>query len=86
MFSSHTTAAIRINENEPLLLADFKRLLDRLAPLGGYEHDDMSRREDVPPDEPTNGHAHCQQLLLSSSETLPVVGEGRRQLRAFAGG
>jgi secondary thiamine-phosphate synthase enzyme len=74
VYSNHTTAAIRINENEPLLLADFQRLLERLAPAGGYDHDDMSRRQDVPPDEPTNGHAHCRHLLLSSSETLPVAG------------
>jgi isopentenyl-diphosphate delta-isomerase len=74
VYSNHTTAAIRINENEPLLLADFHRLLERLAPAGGYEHDDMSRRQDVAPDEPMNGHAHCQHLLLSSSETLPVSG------------
>jgi isopentenyl-diphosphate Delta-isomerase len=70
--SFHTTAAIRVNENEPLLLCDFRRLLDRLAPLGVYEHDDMSRRVQVPPDEPLNGHAHCQHLLLSSSESLPI--------------
>jgi isopentenyl-diphosphate delta-isomerase len=71
--SSHTTAAIRINENEPLLIEDFRRMLDRLVPAGSYEHDDMSRRTDVPPDEPVNGHAHCRHLLLSSSESLPVV-------------
>lgn len=70
--SSHTTAAIRVNENEPLLLTDFRSMLDRLAPLGVYEHDDMSRRAGVPYDEPQNGHSHCQHLLLSSSESLPV--------------
>lgn len=74
VYSNHTTAAIRINENEPLLMADFMRLLGRLVPEGGYEHDDMSRRVGVGPDEPVNGHAHCQHLLLSSSETLPVSG------------
>jgi isopentenyl-diphosphate delta-isomerase len=79
VYSAHTTAAIRINENEPLLLDDFRRMLDRLAPLGGYEHDDFSRRPDVPDDEPTNGHSHCQHLLLSSSETVPVH-DGRMML------
>lgn len=71
--STHTTAAIRVNENEPLLLEDFRRLLDRLIPLGSYEHDDMPRRIGVAPDEPVNGHAHCRHLLLSTSESLPVV-------------
>jgi len=70
--STHTTAAIRINENEPLLLDDFRRMLDRLAPVGGYDHDDMARRPGVPEDEPINGHAHCQHLLLSSSESIQV--------------
>jgi secondary thiamine-phosphate synthase enzyme len=74
VFSQHTTAAIRVNENEPLLMADFVRLLNRLAPEGDYDHDDMTRRVGVPPDERPNGHAHCRHLLLGGSETLPVVG------------
>jgi len=74
VYSTHTTAAISINENEPLLLGDFRRFLHEIAPPdGGYEHDDMVRRADVGPDEPVNGSAHCRHLLLGSSETLPVV-------------
>jgi isopentenyl-diphosphate Delta-isomerase len=72
VFSTHTTAAIRINENEPLLLDDFQELLRRLVPAGGFSHDDMTQRVGVPADEPVNGHAHCQHLLLSSSETIPI--------------
>ena len=80
VYSAHTTAAIRVNENEPLLLDDFRRFLARVAPAGdAYEHDDMSRRADVPEDEPRNGHSHCQHLLLGASETLPVV-DGRLAL------
>jgi len=30
----------------------------------------------VPADEPRNGHAHCQHLLLGAGETLPVI-DGR---------
>jgi isopentenyl-diphosphate delta-isomerase len=74
VFSNHTTAALRINENEPLLLRDFRQLLERLVPPGGFEHDDMTRRIGVPADEPVNGHAHARQLLLSSGETIPVAG------------
>lgn len=74
IFSSHTTAAIRINERETLLLADFRRLLDRIAPRDGhYEHDDLDRRVGIGPDEPRNGHAHCQHLMLSSSESVPLI-------------
>jgi secondary thiamine-phosphate synthase enzyme len=76
VFAHHTTAAVRVNENEPLLLGDIRRFLDRLAPEGGYEHDDLSRRLDIPPDEPINGHSHCRQLLLGGGETLPVL-DGR---------
>ncbi len=75
VYATHTTAAIRINENEPLLLQDFKRFLERIAPAGDmYEHDDLSRRgPNLPPDEPMNGHGHCQHLLLATSETVPIV-------------
>ena len=71
--SLHTTAAVVVNEDEPLLHADFGRFLHRLAPRSGYEHDDLSRRQSVPPDEPLNGHAHCQQLLLGQSTVIPVA-------------
>lgn len=81
VYATHTTAAIRINENEPLLLQDFRRFLDRVAPAGDglYEHDDLPRRPGVPPDEPINGHAHCRHLLLSASETVPIV-DGQLEL------
>jgi len=80
IYSQHTTAAIRINENEPLLMADFKRLLDRLSPGdGAYDHDQLELRVGIGPDEPRNGQAHCQHLLLSSSESVPVI-DGRLSL------
>ena len=71
--SMHTTLGIAVNENEPLLHRDFENLLERLAPTGaGYEHDDFSRRFDIPLGEPVNGHAHCRQLLLTAFATLLV--------------
>jgi isopentenyl-diphosphate Delta-isomerase len=81
VYATHTTAAIRINENEPLLMQDFKRFLERIAPAGDgmYEHDDLPRRADVPADEPMNGHGHCQHLLLSTSETVPIA-DGQLEL------
>ncbi len=70
----HTTTAIIVNEHEPLLLADFLWLLDRIAPRSErYAHDDLSRRRDVADDEPKNGHAHCRALLLPPSVTLNVA-------------
>ncbi len=75
VFSKHTTAAIVLNENEPLLLADMGALLERIsASTGVYDHNDMSRRTgEMEPNECANGHAHCQHLLLGGSETIPVA-------------
>jgi secondary thiamine-phosphate synthase enzyme len=75
VFSKHTTAAVVINENEPLLLEDMKALLTRLAgPQAAYQHDELSRRTGpMDADECANGHAHCQHLLLPTSETIPIA-------------
>jgi len=75
VFSKHTTAAIVANEHEPLLLEDISDLLERLAPpSAGYRHDDMSIRSvNLVPDEPKNGHAHCQHFFLGPSLHLPVT-------------
>ena len=73
--SMHTTAAVVVNENEPLLLEDLRAALERTAPRHlRYRHDDFAQRAAVPPDEPANGHAHCQALFLRASETLAVAG------------
>jgi secondary thiamine-phosphate synthase enzyme len=84
VYSSHTTAAIRINENEPLLLRDMARTLRQLAPANAYyEHNDFGRRTvNMNEDECANGHAHCQHLFLSTSETLPVI-DGRPALGTY---
>jgi len=76
----HTTTGICVNENEPLLVSDLLALLERLAPRGAsYAHDQLHLRPGVPPDEPRNGHAHAQALLLRTAETLNVA-HGRLQL------
>lgn len=84
VFSRHTTAAIRINESEPLLLRDMARTLRQIAPSNAYyEHNDFGRRVvNMNPDECANGHAHCQHLFLSTSETIPVV-DGQTVLGAY---
>ena len=75
VYSKHTTAAIKINENAPLLLEDMTRFLERLSPREGcYAHNDFSiRTVNMTPDEAPNGHAHLQHLLLGTSETVPVI-------------
>ena len=72
----HTTTAIVVNEQEPLLHEDLLRQLERLAPRSlPYDHDDPTRRVVNRMDEErTNGHAHCQAMLLGSSVCLPIVG------------
>lgn len=84
IFSNHTTAAIRLQENEPLLIEDLKDLLRRLAPEEGYyRHNDFDiRTVNMHSDERKNGHSHCQQLLLSTSETVLLV-DGDLQLGEF---
>jgi secondary thiamine-phosphate synthase enzyme len=78
--SLHTTAAVVVNEHEPLLLQDLRAALERAAPRHlPYRHDDFAERAAVAPDEPANGHAHCQALFLRASETLGVAG-GRPRL------
>jgi secondary thiamine-phosphate synthase enzyme len=73
--SRHTTAALVVNENEPLLVADLEDCLERFAPrLARYRHNDLEARPLVLPEERPNGHAHAQALLLSPSVCLSVSG------------
>ena len=75
VYSKHTTAAVRINENEPLLLQDMVAFLEKMSPRnGGYQHNDFSiRTVNMSADESPNGHAHLQHLLLGTSETIPLI-------------
>ena len=64
--SLHTTLAVTVNENEPLLLADFETLLDRLAPRDAvYQHDDFGRRAGFL-------LARNSRYLKTSSAAMPV--------------
>jgi secondary thiamine-phosphate synthase enzyme len=76
----HTTTAVIVNENEPLLLADMRSVLERLVPkTRTYLHNDLGLRGAVPPEETPNGDAHCKAMLLGASESLAVRG-GKLQL------
>lgn len=79
--SLHTTAAIVVNEHEPLLLADVTAMLERLVSQEVvYRHDIVSLRgANCVLGERPNGHSHCRALLLAPSACLNVVG-GRLQL------
>jgi len=71
----HTTAALVVNENEPLLLQDLRDALERAAPRAlAYRHDDFAvRTVNMGPGEVPNGHSHCKALFLRASETLNVA-------------
>ena len=72
IFTTHTTCAVKIIENEILLLADINAFLDRLIPKeGNYMHDKIEIR-DVPTNERINAFSHLRQLFLPTSETVPV--------------
>ncbi len=75
VFTRHTTAAIRLNENEPELMRDFVDFLERVAPVSyRYFHNDFDvRTVNMTDDECANAHAHCRQLLMATSETIPIV-------------
>lgn len=75
VFSRHTTVAITLQENEPLLIEDLSSLLEKTSPKQGqYKHNDFSvRTVNMHEDECPNGHSHCRQITLGSSETLPLI-------------
>jgi len=79
--SLHTTVAIAVNENEPLLLTDFATCLERMSPAqADYRHDDLSvRTVNLTADERINGHAHCRALMLAPAACLNVI-DGKLKL------
>lgn len=81
VFSRHTTAAIKINESEPELLKDMARFLADIAPEEReYHHNNFEiRTVNMEEDECPNAHSHCQHLMLSASESVPVL-DGRLNL------
>ena len=84
VYSKHTTAAIKINENEPLLLQDMAEFLEKISPReNGYQHNNFEiRTVNMNDDESPNGHAHLQHLLLGTSETVPVI-DGEMQFGTY---
>ena len=71
----HTSAALIVNEHEPLLWEDIKRNLEQTASSKDqYQHDDFSvRTVNVCKDELKNGHSHCQAIHLLPSVTLNLL-------------
>lgn len=73
IYCPHTTASVRINHNEPLLMQDIMKTLYRIVPVDqSYGHDLFEVRTNLAPNERSNGHAHVKAFLLGSSETIPI--------------
>jgi len=73
VYSRHTTACIRLLENETLLKQDMHDFMERLASSNClYRHDDLEHR-DVPPEERRNGYSHLRAMLLNHQEIIPVI-------------
>lgn len=62
--TKHTTSAVVINEDEKGLKNDVVSLLEKIIPNDSYEHDLIDN----------NARSHLMSLLLSSNQTLSVVG------------
>jgi secondary thiamine-phosphate synthase enzyme len=80
----HTTTAIIVNENEPLLLEDIKDSLEKIAPFDKeYRHDNFEKRTvNLCSDECANGHSHCKAVCLPFSATLNLI-EGKIQFGSW---
>lgn len=73
--SKHTSAAVYVNENEPLLLKDMKKnWSDLFSPKGKYNHDNFEiRTVNMCKGECDNGHSHLNAVMLGTSVTLNIV-------------
>ncbi|MEI6850681.1 MAG: secondary thiamine-phosphate synthase enzyme YjbQ [Candidatus Saccharibacteria bacterium] len=72
----HTTNAIVVNENEPLLIEDMKNNFRELAKKDiYYGHNDFDIRTQnmCGLDECKNGHSHCLAVYLPTSVTLNII-------------
>lgn len=73
--SLHTTMAIIVQEAEPLLITDIKKVLEKVAPrTTKYMHDNFEiRTVNMNPNEPVNGHSHCKAIFLTTSSFLNII-------------
>ncbi len=73
LYCPHTTATVRLNQNEPLLHQDIMKTVYRLIPVDvSYAHDLFEIRQNIAPNERSNGHAHVKAFCFGCSESLIV--------------
>jgi secondary thiamine-phosphate synthase enzyme len=73
--SMHTTMAVIVNEAEPLLIEDMKKLLEKMAPRTyKYMHDNFEiRTVNMCDGECKNGHSHNKALHLPTSAMMNII-------------
>ena len=77
--SFHTTAGVRVIENEKYLRKDLQIWLSANMPSNAeYFHDQIHKRK-VPTNERKNAYSHIRHLVGNTSEIIPVIG-GKLQL------
>lgn len=73
VYAQHTTMGVAINHNEPMLLQDFMRLLDRIAPMDEqYSHDLFELKKGKKTDGRSNGNSHCKALFVGTQAAIPI--------------
>lgn len=77
----HTSAGLIVNENEPLLIEDFKKNIENIAiSTENYKHDNLKKRTvNICDNECINGHSHCKAIHLLVNATLNII-NGNLQL------
>ncbi len=73
IFSRHTTACLKILEDEKLLMADYRSFFENIAPRNGYYAHNIIEAREVPENEPLNGHSHIRALFAEHSITIPFT-------------
>ncbi len=63
VYIPHTTAAIVINEYEPLLEEDMLSMFDKIVPKGKYRHDEVD----------DNSAAHLKSSIFGQMKAIPII-------------
>jgi secondary thiamine-phosphate synthase enzyme len=63
VYVPHTTAAIVINEYEPLLEEDMLSLFERIVPKVKYKHDEVDN----------NAAAHLKSVIFGTVKAIPII-------------
>ncbi|MBN2203051.1 MAG: YjbQ family protein [Candidatus Aenigmarchaeota archaeon] len=67
LFSVGATCSVIINEDDPMLLEDLRKAMEKIAPEKGiYQHAE-------------NAHSHIRSAIMGSSQTIPIK-DGKMQL------